>query len=111
MISRRQFINCAIASIGSATLSGPLLFGKEAQQPYLTFDLHSHPGLQFNQGHTAYAGGESSKTASEMNAGGLTGAFFSLVADAPLIAPSPNGVISTGDYAKGEGWKEYKRQV
>ncbi|HWA34308.1 MAG TPA: membrane dipeptidase [Cyclobacteriaceae bacterium] len=51
------------------------------------------------------------KTTNDMNAGGLTGAFFSLVADVGIIEIGPTGVRPVRNYATGEAWKEYKRQL
>jgi len=51
------------------------------------------------------------RTIAEMNKGGLTGAFFSLVADAPIIKPGNGKVDVTGSYKPGEAWTEYKRQL
>jgi membrane dipeptidase len=51
------------------------------------------------------------KTIGEMNKGKLTGAFFSLVADAPIIKTTETGIVQNGSYGPGAAWKEYKRQL
>jgi membrane dipeptidase len=76
------------------------------------FDLHSHPGWNFakkNFGDNADAG--ITKLIANMGEGRLTGAFYSIVADAGLLKPTATGIAVTGKYASGEGWLMYKKQV
>jgi membrane dipeptidase len=112
MISRRKFIQQSATTVAAASI-GVSAFGKQNQvNNFVTFDLHSHPGMFIAKGSDLYKGDEFvSKTISEMNSGGLTGALFSLVADGPLIKATATGIVSTGDYGPGDGWKEYKRQL
>ena len=50
----------------------------------MVFDLHAHPGATFQKGRPEYLGDEAHRrTVAGMQAGELTGAFFSLVADGP----------------------------
>ena len=78
----------------------------------MTFDLHSHPGSFFYRGTPEYAGDDAVvATVTGMRNAGLTGAFFSLVADAPLIERTPTGIRPRGVYAAGEGTREYQRQL
>lgn len=83
-----------------------------AAVPYITFDLHCHPGRMFAHGGTDF--GENTppeKTLGEMNAAHLSGAFFALVADSKLLKPGPAGISIVGQYQAGEAWQEYKLQL
>jgi membrane dipeptidase len=74
--------------------------------------MHSHPGWNFakkNFGDNADAA--ISKLVSNMGEGHLTGAFYSIVADAGLLKPTASGITVTGKYTSGEGWNTYKKQV
>lgn len=110
MTSRRNFIKTTSALATGATLAGfsfPSMPGE-----LLTFDLHSHPGAFFSKGSPEFAGDAAiAKTIGEMKSGKLSGAFFSLVADAQLIKLGPEGVRVTGNYAAGDAWMDYKRQL
>jgi membrane dipeptidase len=113
MISRRKFVQTVTALTG-ASFIGPVsaesIRNKEEQR--LFFDFHSHPGLFPAKGLPGYKGDETVlKTVNEMNAGHLTGAFFSLVADLPIVKIGAEGVKPSGSYAAGEAWREYKRQI
>lgn len=110
MINRRQFIQRSGAALAGTSLLGLEGFAQPA--PYVTFDFHTHPGLFPAKGTPGYLGDAAvTKTISEMNSGKLTGSFFALVADMNLIQLGPTGVTTTGNYAPGDGWKEYKRQI
>ncbi len=83
-----------------------------ADQRYLTFDFHCHPGRFHRRGLTDYEGDVAIlKTILAMNASHLSGAMFSLVADTLIIKPGPTGVSVERPYAPGEAWKEYQRQL
>jgi membrane dipeptidase len=74
--------------------------------------MHSHPGAFYAKGSPTYKGDDSMHyTLAAMTIGGLTGAFVSLVADAPLLEVTPTGIKPKGPYAPGDGAKEYKRQL
>ena len=82
------------------------------QADYLSFDLHAHPGRFFWKGSKEYPGDDAGmKTVTEMNSGRLSGAFFGLVGDGPLIEITPTGIRTNREYASGEAWKEYQRQM
>ena len=78
---------------------------------YFTFDLHCHPGRLFANEDSGFGEVGSTKTVVDMKNAHLGGAFFSLVADSPLIKLGPKGVLITGQFAPGEAWKEYQRQM
>jgi membrane dipeptidase len=115
MQTRKQFL---INSISIAT--GTVLFGfkeidnvqSQPAAPYLTFDLHCHPGRLFEKGTGDFKKiVDPEKTLREMNSSHLSGAFFTLVADSKIIELGPTGVIVSGKYKPGEAWQEYKRQL
>ena len=63
------------------------------QSAPITFDLHTHPGPFFDKGRPEYLGDAAMlKTVAGMRDAKLTGAFFSLVADLPLIERTPTGI-------------------
>ncbi len=76
-----------------------------------TFDLHCHPGRLFASAEGGFGEVGSTKTVTDMKNAHLSGAFFSLVADSPLIKLGATGVLITGKFAPGEAWKEYQRQM
>lgn len=120
MTSRRAFLHQGlIATAGAATGSlwtdqlktRSLEATRSAQLPPISFDLHTHPGAFFNQGKPGYVADSLVGTVRGMQRGRLTGAFFSLVGDAPLIELTPTGVKVQDAYAPGEARREYTRQL
>jgi membrane dipeptidase len=114
MIPRRQFLHeSLLATAGLALLPGVIAADDGlSQDAPVTFDLHSHPGAYFQKGKPEYQGDAAIvKTVTGMRDAKVTGAFFSLVADAPLIDLTPNGVVTRGTYAAGDGEREYVRQL
>jgi membrane dipeptidase len=77
------------------------------------FDLHCHPGAFHHRGRPDYTGDEASaKTISDMHAGGLTAAFFSVVGDAKLLTRGPKGIIvSDQKLSEGEAWADSEKQL
>ena len=110
MNSRRRFLAQSAAALAGAYFAQSRAFA-QSSSPYTYFDLHAHPGMFLAKGWTDGVDQAIAKTIKEMNEGGLTGAFFSMVADAPIIKGGDKGVVMTGNYKPGEAWKEYKRQV
>lgn len=111
MVTRRKFIQSAAALATGAALVQPV-FGLTSFAPIPCFDLHTHPGIFFAKGSENYPGdGAVKKTLSEMKEGNVAGAFFSLVADARIIKVGPDGVRPFGNFATGEAWTDYKRQL
>ena len=76
-----------------------------------TFDLHCHPGRLFARAEGGFGEVGSTKTIVDMKNSHLSGAFFSLVADSPLIKLGSTGVSITGTFAPGEAWNEYQHQM
>jgi membrane dipeptidase len=109
MTTRRTFLSQSASVLGALSLAS---FDTFHQEPYLSFDFHSHPGMFLAKGaREGNIDAAVAKTISEMNEGKLTGAFFSLVADAPIIKTGEAGILVNGSYSPGEAWKEYKRQL
>jgi membrane dipeptidase len=112
MISRRTFIQKSLMATAATTLTQSVLSSPFFVDDYLAFDLHAHPGMFFGKGMKQYPGDAAVlKTTSDMNSGGLTGAFFSLVADVGIIEIGPSGVRPVRKYAPGEAWREYQKQL
>src|SRR5262249_7356973 len=77
------------------------------------FDLHCHPGAFPHRGMPDYPGDQAfPKTISDMRAGGLTAAFFSIIGDAKLLTRGPKGVIvSDQKLSEGEAWADSEKQL
>ena len=77
------------------------------------FDLHCHPGAFNRRGMPDYSGDQAfTKTTSEMRAGGLTAAFFSIVGDANLLSRDAKGiVVSNRKRSEGEAWADSEKQL
>ena len=113
MQTRKQFLKNSIAlAAGYSVLQG---FENDAMAKdsgsHFTFDLHCHPGHLFASVVGGFGEVGSIKTIGDMKNAHLSGAFFSLVADSPLIKLGATGVSITGKFAPGEAWKEYQRQM
>jgi len=80
---------------------------------YPAFDLHCHPGDFNHRGMPNYAGDEAfTKTTSDMRAGGLTAAFFSIVGDSTLLSRDAKGiVVSNRKLSEGEAWADSEKQL
>lgn len=81
-------------------------------------DIHAHPGLFFLAGVTdptptmaALGTPFVDRSAADLHAGRVSAVLFAGVADARLIEMSPTGLRSTRDYAPGEVWADYQRQL
>ncbi len=113
MQTRKQFLQNSIALAAGYSLLSGFESISDAIPPAAryTFDLHSHPGRLFSARDTGFGEAGSFKTIDDMKRAQLSGAFFSLVADAPLIKLGATGVMVSGKFAPGEAWKEYLRQL
>src|SRR4051794_17964876 len=110
MNSRRTFLAQSAAALAGAYFAQSQAFAQSTSS-YTYFDLHTHPGMFLAKDAAPGIDEAVAKTIGEMNQGGLTGAFFSMVADAPVIKTGNNGIGMNGNYQPGEAWKEYKRQL
>jgi membrane dipeptidase len=112
-LSRRKFLQSAAAlTAGSLVGINSIRTLGSVPQPVLTFDLHCHPGLFFAKGVDGYSVDAGiTKTLGEMISGNLSGAFFSLVADARTIKVGPDGVKPFRNFTPNEAWLDYVRQI
>jgi membrane dipeptidase len=107
--SRRAFLKNSIGALGCVTLADVAGF-VEADE--LVFDLHAHPAYFFAKGSDKYPGAAAfDQSIQSMLNGKLTGAFFSMVADALIISVGPDGVTPSRNFSAGEAWADYKRQM
>jgi len=112
MHTRKQFLrNSLTLAAGYSLLNSLELAAAQSAAPYFMFDLHCHPGRLFASADGGFGEVGSTKTVYDMRRAHLSGAFFSLVADSPLIKLGATGVSITGKFAPGEAWKEYQRQM
>lgn len=114
MINRRRFLQDSLVATAGLSLVPAAIAAGEAlgQGGPILFDLHAHPGAFFSKGRPEYTGDAAVvKTVAGMRDAKLTGAFFSLVADYPLIERTPTGIVPRGAYGAGDGAREYSRQL
>lgn len=114
MLNRRRFLrDSVLVTAGLSVVPQASLEAlAQAQGEPIAFDLHAHPGAFYNRGRPNYPGDPAvHKTLAGMHDAKLTGAFLSLVADAPLIARTSSGMVPRGSYRTGEGHVEYRRQL
>lgn len=113
MINRKEFLKL-MGTLASGMLLSEIPFSgiSDFSSSPILFDLHCHPGVFSLRGHERYAGDQGVvETVGEMNEAGLSGTFFSLIADLPLLEITDKGVQYSTRFKKGEAWKEYKRQI
>lgn len=113
MINRRRFLQDTLVATAGLSLAPHAVAGEAlGQGAPVSFDLHAHPGAFFDKGRPEYAGDAAVvTTVAGMRESKLTGAFFSLVADYPLIERTPTGIVPRGSYAAGDAVREYRRQL
>lgn len=113
-MNRRQALQCLGIFPGAVgSLLGQLTETASFLSQYPAFDLHCHPGAFHRRGMPDYAGDQAfTKTTSDMRAGGLTAAFFSIVADTKLLTRGPQGiVVSEQKLSEGETWADCEKQL
>ncbi len=114
MLDRRRFLQDSLLATAGLSLA-PTLQGLSAAPTHddeIAFDLHTHPGAFFRRGTPEASAPDAEKrTVSDMRVGALTGAFFSIVSDGPLIQLTDKGVVVRGAFAPGEGARDYERQL
>jgi membrane dipeptidase len=113
-MNRRQLLRHASAFL--VTCVTPLSRQSQAASflaDHPSFDLHCHPGAFFGRGAKDYGGDQAFvKTVSEMRQGGLSAAFFSIVADSILLGRDDKGiVVSDRKVSEGEIWADCERQL
>jgi len=101
----------------SILLAGQLLGCKSSkkeakEKAIISFDLHAHPGVFIKKGMSDYPGDMAfTKRMKDMTENRISGAFFSLVADIPLLKITETGIVPKGKFQKGEGWAEFEKQL
>ncbi len=109
---RREFNRTAAGFLGSLALGIAKLASQGAIESFSVFDLHSHPALFFLKGSERYPGDEAfADRLQDMKKHGVAAAFFSLVADWPLLQITETGIIPTGRFTEEEGWKVFTDQL
>lgn len=111
-MNRKTFlINTAIV-FGGHLLGCKPSAKKSKTVPLISFDLHTHPGVFIKKGMADYPGDMAfANRMEDMQANKLSGAFFSLVADMPLLKVTETGIVPRGEFKEGEGWKEFEKQL
>jgi membrane dipeptidase len=80
----------------------------------ISVDLHAHPGRFFLRDLADKAMGPSfeGQAVSDIIAGKVSAVLFSCVSDLVLLQPSASrGLIAGRDFAAGEAWDDYLRQI
>jgi membrane dipeptidase len=91
---------------------GTKIYKSISALPETSFDLHTHPGVFFMRGSERYPGDSAFvQRIEDMKSNGLNAAFFSLVADWPLLQITEKGIVPSGTFGTGEGWIAYKKQM
>lgn len=111
-MNRKTFlINSVI--LFSGQLLGCKTSTKDAEVTSLiSFDLHTHPGVFIKKGMADYPGDMVfAKRMEDMRLNKISGAFFSLVADMPLLKITETGIVPRGKFKEGEGWAEFEQQL
>jgi membrane dipeptidase len=108
----------ALQHLGVFSLLSPTVFAQTHESGdflghHPAFDLHCHPGMFGQRGTAQYSGDEAfAKTTLDMREGGLAAAFFSLVADAKILARDAGGrVVPSGTFTNGEAWADCEKQL
>jgi membrane dipeptidase len=135
---RKLLIGGGVALVGAAGVGGylvkhplPAPIGFTVSPDELTraraflvrhpsIDAHAHPGRTFVDGAEnlsglvwvyAKLGTFEKRTIADMQAGGLTAAAFAAVSDFQVLGTAGEGLTARRDFAPGEAWASYKRQV
>jgi membrane dipeptidase len=112
MVTRRRFLHDSlIATAGLSLLPRAAQGDASAPGTMLAFDLHTHPGVAQTPLLDWGSAQDYTRTVDDMRRGGLSGAFFSLIADLPLLERTDTGIRVRGGYAPREAQREYTRQL
>lgn len=93
--------------------------GRALLRRHASIDVHAHPGRFFLRGVPdpsprvrAYGEPFEAEAVARMRAGHVSGALFSGVADMALLDFSPTrGLFANREFAPGEAWADYRRQI
>jgi membrane dipeptidase len=110
-MTRQEFLRHSSLVLGGALLSSACgRIGQSVAIP--VFDLHTHPGPFFYKGTPNDPGDQAFiDRIQDMKTAGLNGAFFSLVADLPLLRRTDTGIVPTGTFEPDEGWAVFTGQL
>jgi membrane dipeptidase len=123
--SRAQGVNAPVGDgarlteLGMALSAEQRAAGAAFLERHATVDTHSHPGRFFlkqlpYETPTTRAFGEpfEERAIEDLNAGNISAALFSAVADMRLLEMSPTqGLRAAKDYQPGEAYADYRRQL
>lgn len=110
--TRRGVLGLAVGMLKTPLPAAQSGRAGELLKRHASFDLHCHPGMFPRRGTDEYAGdGGFAKTTADMRAGGLSSAFFSLVADAKILKRAGGTITAGRSFAEGEGWVDCEKQL
>jgi membrane dipeptidase len=109
----------ADAPLGMALTEAQRAAGARFLARYPSVDIHCHPGRFFLEGVVdpspriaAYGNPFEARAIADMNAGQLSAGLFAGVSDMALLEFSPTkGLYAIRDFAPGEAWADYRRQI
>ena len=109
----------ATGSLGLALTEAQLAAGSAFLLRHPSVDLHAHPGLFFLQDAVdptrrmvSFGVPFVDKALADLRGGRVTAALFAGVADTRLLDFSPTrGLFATREFAPGEAWADYRRQI
>ena len=108
------------APIGFVVSPDQLAQARSLLARHISVDAHAHPGRTFVDGAEGLAGlvwvyaklgTFEERTLADMRAGGLTAASFAAVSDFQVLGTEGEGLTARRDFAPGEAWASYKRQI
>lgn len=108
------------APLGFVVAEGELARARELLQRHPAVDAHAHPGRTFVRDAEglsglvwlyARLGSFEARTVRDMRAGGLAASAFAAVADFQVLGLKDEGLVAVRDFAPGEAWASYQRQI
>jgi|CXWL01.1.fsa_nt_gi membrane dipeptidase len=117
--ARSAFADAASEALGLKLTEDQIAAGTQILLKHPSVDIHCHPGRFFvrNFGEPtrlmkALGAPTDDEVIKHLPIGHLSGALFCGVADMALLDASPQGGLFAGrDWAAGEAWREYERQI
>lgn len=117
-VARPAPIGVPPETLGLSLSEAEIVRGIAFLRRYPSVDVHCHPGRFFlrdvpdpTPSMIAFGAPFEERAAEDLRAGGVSAALFSGVADVRLLEVSRTGVRSTREFAPGEAWADYQRQV
>lgn len=117
--SRSAFGDVQENTSGLRLDEGQIAAGTQLLLKHPSVDIHCHPGQFFVRNFKtptplmqALGAPTDDEVVKHLPIGHLSGALFSGVADMALLGASPQGgLLAQRDFAVGEAWSEYERQI